>query len=87
MGLRTLAGLALIIATITEGNSMAQSGNQPPNPGTSMQRARPGDIAEFEELQAARRAGTRAAYDLFLARHPSGRHAAEARAEQARIPQ
>src|SRR5687768_4637630 len=32
--------------------------------------ARDGDIAIQEELDAARKAGTRAAYDLFIARHP-----------------
>jgi hypothetical protein len=47
--------------------------------------ARPGYMAELEELQAARSKGTREAYDLFLARHPSSRYAAEAKAERAKI--
>ena len=64
---------------------MAQSGNTPPGTGGTMRPARPGHIAEFEELQAARRKGTIAAYDLFLARHPGSRYAAEARAERATL--
>ncbi len=47
--------------------------------------ARPGHVAELEELQAARAKGTREAYDLFLARHPTSRYAAEARTERAKI--
>jgi hypothetical protein len=64
---------------------MAQSSNNPPGSGGTMRPARPGHIAEFEELQAARRAGTIAAYDLFLARHPESRYAAEARVERAKL--
>jgi hypothetical protein len=47
--------------------------------------ARPGHIAEFEELEAARKAGTPAAYDLFLARHPKSRYAEEARKKRAAL--
>jgi hypothetical protein len=47
--------------------------------------ARPGHIAERQELEAARRAGTRAAYDLFLARHPNSRYAPEARREREKL--
>ena len=36
----------------------------------SLPPARDGNIAIQEELDAARRAGTREAYDLFIARHP-----------------
>ena len=64
---------------------MAQSGNTPPGSGGTMRPARPGHIAEFEELQAARRAGTIAAYDLFLARHPGSRYAPEAGVERAKL--
>jgi hypothetical protein len=49
--------------------------------------ARPGHLAELEELEAARRAGTRAAYDLFLARHPGSRYAPQARRERAKLTQ
>lgn len=37
--------------------------------------ARPGHIAEWEEYETARKAGTRAALELFLARHPESRYA------------
>jgi hypothetical protein len=85
LGLRILACLAFIILAVTGGNAMAQSGNTPPGSGGTMRPARPGHIAEFEELQAARRAGTLAAYDLFLARHPGSRYTAEARAERTKV--
>jgi hypothetical protein len=52
----------------------------PPESGAP---ARPGHIAELQELDAARKAGTIAAYDLFLARHPQSRYAPQARAERA----
>jgi hypothetical protein len=45
--------------------------------------ARPGHYAELEELEAARKAGTPAAYDMFLARHPASRYAPQARKERA----
>jgi hypothetical protein len=76
---------AFAILAATGGISMAQTGNSPPGTGGPMQSPRPGHFAELEELQAARRAGTLAAYDLFLARHPDSRYAAEARAERAKI--
>jgi len=43
--------------------------------------ARPGDIAIQEELMAARASRQPAAYELFLARHPSHPLARVARAE------
>ncbi|HEX8443754.1 MAG TPA: hypothetical protein VF631_08915 [Allosphingosinicella sp.] len=48
--------------------------------------ARDGNIAIQEELDAARRAGTIAAYDLFIARHPQHPLAETARAERAKLP-
>jgi hypothetical protein len=50
-----------------------------------MQRARDGDIATQEELDAARKAATVAAYDLFLARHPDHPLAKVAREERQRL--
>ncbi|HEX2724670.1 MAG TPA: hypothetical protein VHN20_02500 [Beijerinckiaceae bacterium] len=47
--------------------------------------ARPGDIAVREEFEAARRAGTIAAYDLFVARHPEHALADTARRERERL--
>ena len=46
---------------------------------------RDGDIAIQQELDAARRAGTTAAYDLFIARHPRHPLIEIARRERARI--
>lgn len=48
--------------------------------------ARDGNIAIQEEYDAARRAGTAAAYDLFIARHPQHPLADRARAERAKLP-
>lgn len=49
--------------------------------------ARDGNIAIREELDAARKAGTLAAYDLFIARHPGHALIPTARAERRRIAQ
>ena len=46
---------------------------------------RDGNIAIQEELDAARRAGTLAAYDLFIARHPRHPLSETARKERERI--
>ncbi len=48
--------------------------------------ARDGDIAIQQELCAARKAGTAAAYDLFIARHPAHPLAEIARTERAALP-
>ena len=55
-------------------------GSTPP-----MRPARDGDIAIHEELCAARKAATLAAYDLFIARHPKHALADIARAERSRL--
>jgi hypothetical protein len=47
--------------------------------------ARDGEIAIREEFDAARRAGTRAAYEQLIARHPTHPLAEKARAERARL--
>lgn len=47
--------------------------------------ARDGDIAIREELDSARRAGTIAAYNLFIARHPDHPLAEIARREREQI--
>jgi hypothetical protein len=75
---RVVAGLAAA-ALLLSNPVMAQDRPPPAAP------ARPGHFAEREELEAARRAGTRAAYDLFLARHPNSRYAPEARQERERL--
>jgi hypothetical protein len=48
-------------------------------------RARDGNIAIQQELSAARRDGTREAYDLFIARHPRHPLAETARRERERL--
>jgi len=53
---------------------------------TTLRPARDGDVAVREELDAARRAGTAAAYDLFIARHPDHPLAAAARREREQLP-
>lgn len=50
-----------------------------------MQRARDGDIAILQELDAARAAATLAAYDLFISRHPKHPLAKIAREERQRL--
>ena len=50
-----------------------------------MPRARDGNIAIQEELDAARKAATVEAYDLFIARHPHHPLARIAREERQRL--
>ena len=65
---------ACTLAADPEGNAMPIS--QPP---------RDGNIAIQQELDAARRAGTLEAYDLFIARHPQHPLVETAREERERI--
>ena len=53
--------------------------------GKQIAPARDGNVAIQEELDAARRACTVAAYDLFIARHPGHPLEAVAREERARL--
>jgi hypothetical protein len=71
---------------------VAMSSEQPPQGAPAAQKlaaqvppARPGHLAELEELNMARKAGTRAAYDVFLARHPHSRYVPDARRERAAL--
>jgi hypothetical protein len=54
----------------------------PARRSTDLPPPRDPDIAVRQELDAARRAGTVAAYDLFIARHPDHSLAKIARREQ-----
>ena len=54
-------------------------------PDAGANRARDGNIAIQEELDAARRRGTMEAYDLFIARHPRHPLAEIAREERERL--
>jgi hypothetical protein len=74
-----LAGLALA------GGGAAAAGvmkKPPPGRSTDQPRPRDGNVAIREELDAARRAGTLAAYDRFLERHSNHPLAEIARRER-----
>ena len=58
---------------------------QRPARSTDQPRPRDGNVAIQEELDAARRAGTREAYELFLRRHPGHPLADIARRELAHL--
>ena len=77
-----LAGLVLAGSSVAGAAAVRK-----PHPGRSTDQPRPrdGDVAIRQELEAARRAGTRAAYDLFLARHGDHQLAATARRERAAL--
>ena len=77
-----LAGLALAGAGAAGAAAMKE---QRPPRSTVLRTARDGNIAIREELDAARRAGTPAAYDLFLRRHSGHPLAEEARRERAAL--
>jgi hypothetical protein len=76
-----LAGLALA------GSAAAANAVKKPHPGRSTELPRPlaPDVAVRSELEAARRAGTLAAYDLFIARHSNHQLAEVARHERAAL--
>jgi hypothetical protein len=76
-----VAGLALSGATCGEVGDV----KPPPGRSTDQPRPRDGDVAIQEELEAARRQRTVAAYDLFIARHPDHPLAAAARKERAEL--
>ena len=79
-------GLAVAIAAAAAGvssNGVLAMSPAPRSP--ELPRARDGDVAIREELDAARKAGTRAAYDLFIARHPDHPLARTARQERERL--
>jgi hypothetical protein len=59
---------------------------QAPRHSQPMPLPRDGEAAIREEFEAARRTGTREAYELFIARHPQHALAAAARQERDRLP-
>jgi hypothetical protein len=70
-------------------SATAQAAPQPigsPSVRGGMAPARSGDVAVRQELDAARRAGTRAAYSQFIARHGHHTLAGAARIERSRLP-
>ena len=74
---------ALFLAVSAGGEDFAVA--QTRNDMAQVPPARSGDIAIREELDAARRSGTRQAYDLFIARHPQHALVNIARCERARL--
>jgi hypothetical protein len=82
---RTLAIATFGLALAGAAWPKAAEVNGPPRRSTDLPRPRDGNVAVQEELDAARRAGTLAAYDLFLARYRDHPLARAARRERARI--
>jgi hypothetical protein len=82
---RLVAQGLLLAMTIT---SCFKEEEVKPDPArsTDLPRARDPNIAVQEELDAARRSGTVAAYDLFLARHGDHPLAEAARREREALP-
>lgn len=80
-GLLLCSGALLGPAALKE-EAMAQG----PRHSEPIPLPRDGEVAIREEFEAARRAGTREAYDLFIARHPQHALAATARQERDRLP-
>jgi hypothetical protein len=78
---KVLTGFAILLTLLAAGDlAMAQSPRSP-----IAAPARDGNIAIQEELDAARRAATREAYDLFIARHPDHPLATTAKQERERL--
>jgi len=71
--------LALTAAAAPNGIKMGP----PPHRSTDLPPPRDGNVAIQEELDAARRAGTPEAYDLFISRHSDHQLAEVARRERA----
>lgn len=76
-----IAPLGLAAAACPKGAEM----DDRPRRSTELPRPRDGDVAVREELEAARREGTIAAYDLFIARHGDHPLAETARRERAAL--
>lgn len=82
---RLAAAFLASLALAAGASSAAAMKKQRPAHSTVMPPPRNGDVAVQEELDAARRAGTHAAYDLFLSRHGEHPLAATARRERAAL--
>lgn len=79
--MRNLIFLAAVLAApAAVGGTMNESDRR-----AGIAPARDGNVAIRQELDAARRANTLAAYDLFIARHPRHPLAAVAREERQRL--
>jgi hypothetical protein len=84
--MRLPAAIALLALALT-GAAAAKGPDLDPSPrrSTGLPRPRDPDFAVQEELDAARRARTVAAYDQFIARHGDHPLAAIARRERAEL--
>ncbi|MEA3041668.1 MAG: hypothetical protein QOC65_1157 [Sphingomonadales bacterium] len=78
-----LTGRVLLLAVAALAAEAAAE--MPPPARDSVPPARDGDVAIGQELAAARRANTLAAYDLFIARHPQHPLTVAAREERRRL--
>lgn len=76
--------VALMLAGLVSGEGSDLSQRHPAR-STELPLPRDGDVAVREELDAARRAGTVQAYDLFIARHGGHPLARVARRERAAL--
>lgn len=76
-----------MVGTADAAESGKEVGEQAGNPGraSTMPMARDPSAAVAEEYEAARRKGTREAFELFLARHGDDPLAEQARAELKRL--
>lgn len=78
-----IAALIMIAFTLTGGACPKENGlSSHDNGSAELPKARDGNIAIRQELEAARRTGTVEAYDLFIARHPNHPLAEIARSER-----
>jgi len=85
--MRLFLAIAMLAPALAGGAcASAAEVNQPPRRSTDLPRPRDGNIAVQEELDAARKAGTVEAYDLFIARNRNHPLAEVARRERARLP-
>ncbi len=82
-----LLAIAPLLALALTGAACPAPADMAPDrqPQGTVPPARDGDIAIAEELEAARRAGTVEAYDLFIARHENHPLVAIARQERERL--
>ncbi len=74
-----------LLGAVMAGCSLAATPGENEMSAPDLRPARDGDIAIREELDAARRAATIEAYDLFIARHRGHRLEAIARRERAEL--
>ena len=77
--------LAFLATTAAALSMEATTPDETPPPAKEIAPARDGNIAIQEELDAARKARTVTAYDLFIARHPGHPLETVAREERARL--